>query len=83
MIDNIIDRSHNNLKMPFLTIIIDNKMYDRPLCMKCLHSEDLHQITLVDYPDVTIKQCAVGLCRCVMSVRKKKEEERKKLAMAV
>jgi hypothetical protein len=34
---------------------------------------DLHTIALADYPDVTIKQCAVGICRCIMSVRKKKE----------
>jgi hypothetical protein len=43
---------------------------------------DLHTIALADYPDVTIKQCAVGICRCIMSVRKKKEVT-KKTAMAV
>jgi hypothetical protein len=39
---------------------------------------DLHTVVLADYPDVIIKQCAVGICRCMMSVRKKAEEERKK-----
>jgi hypothetical protein len=36
---------------------------------------DLHTIVLADYPNVIIKQCAVGICRCIMSVRKDAEEE--------
>ena len=53
-------------------------MYNRPLCTKCLHLVDLHTVVLADYPGVIIKHCAVGICRCIISVRKKKEEERKK-----
>jgi hypothetical protein len=56
-------------------------MYNRPLCTKCLHLVDLHTVILADYPDVVIKRCAVGICRCIMSVRKKTEGERKKTAM--
>ncbi len=50
-------------------------MYNRPLCTKCLHLVDLHTVVLADYPNVIIKQCAVGICRCIMSVRKKAEED--------
>jgi hypothetical protein len=39
---------------------------------------DLHTVVLADYPYVTIKQCAVGICRCIISVRKQKKEEKKK-----
>jgi hypothetical protein len=35
---------------------------------------DLHTVALADYPGVTIKQCAVGICRCIISVRKQEEE---------
>ncbi len=59
-------------------------MYNRPLCTKCLHLMDLHTIVLADYPNVIIQQCAVGICRCIISVRKRKEEEKeesKKKAM--
>ena len=51
-------------------------MYNRPLCTKCLHLMDLHTIVLADYPNVIIKQCAVGICRCIISVRKNAEEEK-------
>jgi hypothetical protein len=53
-------------------------MYNRPLCTKCLHLVDLHTIILADYPNVIIKQCAVGICRCIMSVRKNTGEGKKK-----
>jgi hypothetical protein len=49
-------------------------MYNRPLCTKCLHLADLHTIVLADYPNVIIKQCAVGICRCIMSVEKRDRE---------
>jgi hypothetical protein len=45
---------------------------------------DLHTVVLADYPNIIIKQCAVGICRCIISVRKRKEEEKeesKKKAM--
>ncbi|MDQ3852502.1 MAG: hypothetical protein M3299_06680 [Thermoproteota archaeon] len=35
----------------------------------------MHTVVLADYPNVIIKQCAVGICRCIMSVRKKAEED--------
>lgn len=58
---------------------IDNHMYNRPLGTSVsLHLVDLHTIILADYPNVIIKQCAVGICRCIMSVRKNTEEGKKK-----
>ncbi len=59
---------------------IDNHMYNRPLGTSVSTFSGFATIILADYPNVIIKQCAVGICRCIMSVRKKAEEERKKIA---
>jgi hypothetical protein len=45
-------------------------MYNKPLCLKCLHPINYHTEVLAHLNDNTeIRRCTIGMCLCILHVK--------------